>query len=451
MASSEVGVESPERWLTPGALLRLAGPAALGAILHNAYRPIDQLYASWLGKEAQGALGASVFVLIVAFGLCMLIAAGIGPLVGRATGAADPELRRSWIGTGLLGAGAVALVLAAVGVFAVEGIVALLGLTGASAELAVIYLRVLLITGIALPFGPVLDACFASMGNTTLPLMLQGVVVVLNVVLTPIFMFGLDLGIGGAALGSTLAQAIGVALGLWLLVRAVGLGLAQVLDGVARVGARLARIATIGLPVAMSTALYALVYWALIATSIAPLGDPVIAGLGVGFGALEAFSWPLYLGCSVAAASLVGRCLGAGRPDLAWRSVRLLLAPQLGLGFLVAAVFWFAGPTLSSVLAADADVAREAAVYALVLAWSQPFVSLESLMDGTLNGAGDTRASFWSTVPFNLVRVPLAWFLAFPMGLGAAGVWWAINATTVCKATTKGALVWHGRWSRLEL
>ena len=66
-----------------------------------------------------------------------------------------------------------------------------------------------------------------------------------------------------------------------------------------------------------------------------------------------------------------------------------------------------------------------------------------------LNGSGATRQTFWSTVPFNLMRVPLAWVLAFPMGMGAAGVWWAINITTFMKAGTKVVLVRWGRWSEL--
>lgn len=441
----------PARWLTVGALARLAVPAALSAILHSAYRPIDQVYAGWLGREAQGALGASVFVLIVAFGLCMLVAAGVGPLVGRATGAGDEEARRQWVGAGLLGAGVIALILASTGIFAVDGIVALLGLGGESAAHAATYLRVLLITGVALPFGPVIDASFNAMGRTTLPLVLQGIVVALNVALTPALMFGLDLGIAGAALGSAGAQALGVLVGVTLLARLTGLGRGTLTAGARAIGGRLLRVARIGLPVAVSTALYALVYWAMIATSIAPQGDAVVAGLGIGFGALEAFAWPLYLGCSVAAASLVGRCLGAQRPDLAWRAVGRLLPAQLALGVGIGAIFLLLGPVWVGLIAADAQVAHEAAVYALILAWSQPFVSLEALFEGTLNGAGDTRASFWSTVPFNLLRVPLAWWLAFEAGWGPAGIWWAINLTSYLKAITKAVIVWRGRWSRLEL
>jgi MATE family multidrug resistance protein len=145
---------------------------------------------------------------------------------------------------------------------------------------------------------------------------------------------------------------------------------------------------------------------------------------------------------------MVGRCLGAGRPDLAWRAVRMMWMPNVALGVGCGLLFFFAGPTLVGWFADDPDAQREAVLYATVLAFSQPFVAMEAYGEGVLSGAGDTRAVFWSTVPFNLMRVPLAWWLAFPLGLGAAGVWWAINATTYAKAGAKTWLVVRGGWTR---
>lgn len=441
----------PEAWLRWGPLLRLAAPAATAAILHNAYRPLDQFWVSWLGKEAQGALGASTFVLIVVYGGFLLVSAGASPLIARAEGEEDPAAVRRVLAGGIVGAGGVALVMALVGAVAVWPIVQLLGLEGLAADHAVVYLRTLLLTGAALAFGPLVDGAFAARGNTWLPLGLQAGVIGANAIFSPLLIYTLGFGVVGAALGTTVAQTVGVAAGLALLARGTGLRWSDFTGAEAPLGRTLRRIVRIGSPVAVGTALYAIVYWVLLATSVAPLGDAVYAGLGIGFSGLEAFAWPLFLGCSVAASSVVGRCLGARRPDLARRAVWRLLGPQLALGGLVGLVFWFLGPTITFGFAADEEAWREATLYAMVLAWSQPFVAVEALFEGVLNGSGDTRATFWSTVPYNLLRVPLAWFLAFPMGMGAAGIWWAINLTTVLKAGTKTALVWRGRWMGLEL
>jgi len=426
-------------------IARLAIPATIAGVLQYAFRPLDQFYVKWLGMDAQGALGADTFVIILAQSAFLVISAGAGPLVARAIGSRDPRARRRVLGSALVGCAGIAVVLATVGSVAAPWIAGWLGLQGTLAAYATTYLRTLFLSGAALVFAPLVDASFAAMGNTWLPMKLEAASVLLNAVLTPTLVYGAGLGVAGAALGSTAAQTVTVLVGLRLLWQETGLRGADL--GVVD----LPRIARIGAPMALSVALYALVYWALLATSISPLGPAVNAGLGIGFSALESFSWPLFLGVSVAASSLVGRYLGAGLPEEAWRTVRRLLPVSAALGTVVWSLFWFAGPCLTGLFAGDEASWRQATLYAAVLAWSQPFVAVEALMEGVLAGAGDTRAVFWTTVPLNLLRVPLAWVLAFPLGLGAAGVWWAIDATTVMKACAKGAMVAAGRWSTLRL
>jgi len=41
--------------------------------------------------------------------------------------------------------------------------------------------------------------------------------------------------------------------------------------------------------------------------------------------------------------------------------------------------------------------------------------------------------------------------MAIELSWGAAGVWWAINLTTLLKAIGKGYLIWRGSWKMLEL
>lgn len=121
------------------------------------------------------------------------------------------------------------------------------------------------------------------------------------------------------------------------------------------------------------------------------------------------------------------------------------------MGVAFGAAFWLLGPVVVWVWAADEGAYQQAALYAVILAWSQPFVALEAWSEGVLGGAGDTRKIFWGSVPFNLLRIPLAWAMASPLGWGAAGVWWAINLTTVLKATVKCGLVVEGGWARLRI
>ena len=129
--------------------------------------------------------------------------------------------------------------------------------------------------------------------------------------LTPLLVYEAGLGVVGAALASNAARGVASALGIWQLRRDLGLRSAHL-----RARGEFKRILRIGAPMALGTALFAGVYWGLLKTTVSPLGAHVNAALGIGFSALEGFTWPLFHGIALASASLVGRALGAERPDL---------------------------------------------------------------------------------------------------------------------------------------
>lgn len=433
---------SPVRWQ---ALLHLAWPAVTGALLRNAFRPIDQFYVAGLGLEEQGAIGSVTFVMIAMYGCFAVVRAGAEPLISRATGAGEDAVRNRVIGNGLVLCAILTVLLLVLGSMAVGPVISLLGLTGETAVHGHAYLQVIVLTGVAMVFAPTVDASFVAMGDTKTPMKLQIVTLLLNTVLTPIFIFVFHMGTAGAALGSTLGAAVPVSVGVWLLVRRVGLTRADLTLS------RSKDIIRLGVPISINIINFALVYWALLATSISPLGPSVNAGLAVGFGALEAVTWPLFMGVSIAAGSEVGRRLGAGDVAGAKLAVRILAYPAVALGLLAGCFFYFGAPHIVGFFSADEIVRQEAILYASVLAFSQPFVAVEALSEGVLAGSGRTKSVFWASVPVNILRIPIAWYLAFPMGLGALGVWWGINITSYIKATIKVTMVLRGRWASTGL
>ena len=96
--SASVAVGASERVVSARELLMLAVPSSLFVLLTNGYRVVDQYFVQGVSVAAQAAVGSSIFVLLVAFAGAELIACGVGPLVARATGAGDEDLRRKVIG-----------------------------------------------------------------------------------------------------------------------------------------------------------------------------------------------------------------------------------------------------------------------------------------------------------------------------------------------------------------
>ncbi len=426
-------------------LLTLSGPAAASAVLNNAFRVIDQHAADQLGTPAQAAMGSCVFVLIAAFALHCLVAAGAGPLLARATGAGDLDERRRVFVRSLWGAGAIGLGIAALAAVFAPAMVDLLGLTGETADNALRFLRVLLIGGLPAALGPTVDAAFIAIGRTRAMMALQILAAILNYS-GNVLMIHAGYGVGGTAVATIVARSVASGIGLYVLCREFGVGWEHFLDPATRVLREYAGIVRIGMPISVNTLAYSAVYWALLNTAISPLGKEVNAGLGIGFSALEGMSYPVFLGISQAVSSIVGRRLGAGQPDQAIAGAKLAIPWTLGAGALAGVIFYFGATTVCGAFTHDPAVLREAVIYARILGISQPLVALEALAEGVLAGAGVTMPIFLWSMPLNVLRVPLGIMLS--ARYGAAGIWWGISFTTLIKAAGKGFTALRADWAR---
>jgi putative MATE family efflux protein len=466
--TSRIGVRS---------VLRLAWPAALSYLLNNAYRINDQFWIQGLGAQAQAAVGGTVFVVIMNFSVVFLAAGGTLALVARATGARDSERRDELVASALLLSTLIWAVLALFGPAITPHIVGFLGLEAETAAYAETYLSTLYVCSLPLVLAPALDHALIGMGNTLVMSLMELCAVLLHYLLAPILIYGRGAaelhgypgaqlagsiagaigiegyGIAGAAWSAALARVVSVSLGLFALRRWYGVRLGAAFKRVLRPRGRplaMLEILRISLPMSLAIATYASVYWALIKWVLVPLGGDALAALGIGFSVFEGLSFPLYLGVAMAGASLVGRSLGAGDPVAALQAVASVRRLALGLGTFMMLVFLIFARHWAPIFSIDPGVQREIAGYVSVLALSQIFVAMEAANEKVLLGAGYTRPALYVSLIGNGARVPLAWFLATHVGMGAHGVWWAINITSVIKAGLHFTLVQRRRWLVLQ-
>ena len=430
-----------------GDVFRLAWPSVISFVCSGLYRVNDQYWITDLGPEAQAAIGGSFFVLVLNFSIYFLAIAGSLSLVARATGARLHAEREAIIRHSLALGGGLALCLCLLGPWIVPLVIHVLGFEGETARMASDYLGTMYLFALPLAGAPLIDTVFIGMGNTRVPLLLTGISVCTNFALNPCLIYGLGpfeaRGIAGAALSTVISRTLAIVVGLAILRFRFQVIPWRELTIQWR---RLLRIARIGLPNSVSVACYSLVYMALYRLVLVELGRDVMAGLSIGFNAFEGISFPFFLGASMAGSSLVGRNLGSGHVSEALRAVRSTRVVAGAMGLCWALIFWFLGPLVVPAFTQDPGVVQEAILYVRVLAFSQFFVAFETVGEKILLGAGNTAPIFWISVPGNALRVPLSWFLALHLGMGAAGVWWAINLTTLVKAAGFTWLVNRGAW-----
>jgi len=433
--------------------LSLSWPATLLLLLHAGYRVVDQYWVQGLGAEAQAALGVTSFHLILNFAFITSLTTGVLARVARFTGAGDrPALERTVAaayGSGLLW-------FLGLGLLGYANASWLVGLGGARDEVAALardYLRTIYLVLPGIAFKPLTDALFIGRGDTRTPMLLSGLSLVLNCLLNPVLIYGRlgapALGVAGAALATGLARGTAAILGMLLLARRDGLRprIRNALDP-----ATVGPMFRIGAPMGLSTAGYAITFLGVLKLTIEPFhtsyGPAVQAGFGVAFNGVEALSYCALMGPAVAVSSMVGRRLGAGDLAGARAAVRACLWMSCGLAALASALFLGAPHFLASAYTDDAAVLEQAGLYLWVVGWTQVVTAAQSVLEQALAGAGRTFLMSLTTLTGNLLRIPLAWWMAWPLGLGPAGAWWALNLSNLFKLAAIILVFRAGGWRR---
>jgi MATE family multidrug resistance protein len=149
-----------------------------------------------------------------------------------------------------------------------------------------------------------------------------------------------------------------------------------------------------------------------------------------------ALTYMVPLGTASAAAVLVGHAVGRGDAEGARREAGAALA--CGIGFMaVAALVIVAIPeSLARVFSIEPAVIALATQLLPIAAAFQVFDGIQGVSSGILRGLGDTRVPMLLNLfGFGVVGVPVAAFLAFPAGLGPAGIWWGLVICLVVVST----------------
>ena len=157
-------------------------------------------------------------------------------------------------------------------------------------------------------------------------------------------------------------------------------------------------------------------------------------------------------GFGVAATTLVGQNLGAGRPGDAekagriTRSLGMLVMSSMGLIF-----FLFPAPIVR-IFSHDPEVLAQAVVCLRLVALAQPSLAVWMILAGGLRGAGDTRAIMKMVmVSFMGVRLGLAYVLSLRLGLGLTGAWIGMVADLFLRSLLIQRRFSRGGWKLIKV
>ncbi|MEN0107641.1 MAG: NorM family multidrug efflux MATE transporter, partial [Pseudomonas sp.] len=212
----------------------------------------------------------------------------------------------------------------------------------------------------------------------------------------------------------------------------------RLLKGLRPSRAALAELLRLGLPIGGTYAVEAGLF-AFAALCMGALGSTELAAHQIALQSVTvAFMVPV--GISYAVTFRIGQHFGAGRLLEARRAGRL----GIGLGAITmlgfSLLFWLApnwviGLFLDHQNPAFADVVHLAVSLLAIAALFELFDGTQTIAMGAIRGMKDANTTFWVGLGcYWLVGAPAAWWLAFPMGWGAQGVWWGLAAGLLCAA-----------------
>jgi len=428
------------------ALLRLALPILASQALRLAYQWVDALWVRGLGVESTAAITTSVFVLWWVYALNDVFCVGASAFVSQLLGA-GARARAGVTNARLVQASAaLGLAVALAAPFVARPIFQLLDPTGQVVDEGAAYLRVALLAAPLTMVAIAFETAMRAAGDTRTPLLLDLGAVLLNAVLAPLLIYGWGpfprLGIAGAALATAIAHA-SLVLNFALLARRghPALPFARRAPGPP---VRFAALARVGLPTAIIGMLFSVVY-VVFARAASPYGAAAVAVVGI-VNRIEAIQFILAVSLGLAAATLVGQALGAGRPDRASEAIRtaqrwILL---LSLGLMVC--FLTLPNAFLAMFTQDPEVFRLGVPYMRILALASVATGLEIVTAEAVVGSGHTQVISWIFTAFSLARIPLAFMVPHWWGSGLAGLAWLIVISCILRSALVVGWAARGHW-----
>lgn len=189
-------------------ITKLAIPAIIGMLINAVYNFVDTMFVSWIGTEAMSAaqIGFPVFMILTAVG--QLYGIGGSSYLSRLMGEKKMVDSHKTATVVYFTSFATGLLLCISGIFILDPLLNLFGATPDTLDLAQSYARILFVGAPFIIGNMALNNMLRAEGSAVTSMFGLILGAVINIILDPIFIFSFDMGIGGAALATILAQAI---------------------------------------------------------------------------------------------------------------------------------------------------------------------------------------------------------------------------------------------------
>lgn len=419
-----------EKNLTSGSVLKnlvyFSLPYLLSYFLQTLYGMAD-LFIIGQFEGVAGTTAVSVGSQVMHMLTVMIVGLAMGATVsiGQAVGAKDRKKAADCTGNTVTVFLVLSVILTAVLLLSVRGIVSVMSTPEEAVEGTV---RYLIVCFLGIPFITaynIISSIFRGLGDSKSPMYFIAVACGVNIVLDYLFMGAFHLGPVGAALGTTLSQAVSVGVSfLMMKKRKTGISLHK--ENFLPKKTVMLQLFQIGIPIAFQDGLIQIAF--IIITIIANrrgLNDAAAVGIVekvISF----LFLVPSSMLSSVSA--LGAQNFGAGKPERAVETLKYAIMIAVGFGLTVAVVIQFAADPVVSLFTDNGTVIHSGGQYLRGYIWDCVFAGIHFSFSGYFCACQKSGLSFLHNITaIVLVRVPGVYMMSrlfsdtlYPMGLATA-------------------------------
>lgn len=437
--------------LTQGSISKglwgMAIPLITASFVQMAYNMTDMIWLGRLGSEHVAAVGVAGFFTWLCNALAYITKVGSEVTISQSIGGKHKNRARIYANHATALSIMIALCYALFIWFAARWLTGFFNLDHAISSMSVNYLRIIT-PGIFFMFNiNTFSGLYNGQGDSKTPFKIVATGLVCNIILDPLLIYGggfiPGLGVKGAAIATLFSQGVVFSIFIYkLYIKTSPIGKLHLFPRIK--GRFILRIASLGLPASMQSALFSM-FSLTLGTIAARWGHVGVAVQSIG-AQIEAITWMTAAGFSTALAAFVGQNYGAGNLSRIRKGYFYTLKLAGGISLLASILFLLFSREIFGIFVQDTETILAGSTYLKILALSQVFSALESVTTGAFNGSGRTAPPAISGIILTGARIPLAYYLITLPVLGLNGIWWSITISSILKGVVLAA--WYYRFQQ---
>lgn len=191
-------------------LTKMAAPAIIGMLANSLYNLVDTIYlGQGVGTIAIAGLTIALPMQMLIMAISFLIGVGAAAMISKRLGEKEFELANMAAGNAIISVLISTILLSIIALIFINPILLFFGATKSILPYARDYLSIVLLGSPFFGYAIVANNIIRSEGNAKTAMIGMLLSLGLNIILDPIFIFGLNMGIKGAAIATVIAQFVG--------------------------------------------------------------------------------------------------------------------------------------------------------------------------------------------------------------------------------------------------